>query len=124
MAMKPQTFPKSARLLAPGEFDRVFGRRCAVSDDRIVLHAALGIADGPRLGLVVSRKVGNAVKRNRWKRLLREAFRLTSSDLPNLDFAVVPRGRVVPELEHLQASLRVLSAKLAKRLGAASGELK
>jgi ribonuclease P protein component len=120
--MKSHSFPKSAKLLTPREFDRVFGRRCAVSDDRVVLHAALGITDGPRLGLVVSRKVGNSVKRNRWKRALREAFRLTRDELPNLDFAVIPRGSEVPSVMQLQDSFRELSARLAKRLGSASKE--
>jgi ribonuclease P protein component len=116
------SFPKAARLLTPREFDRVFSRRCAMSDDRIVLHASLGITEGPRLGLVVSRKVGNSVVRNRWKRLLREAFRLTREELPILDFAVIPRGREVPTLSELQESFRKLAAGLARRLGAASKE--
>lgn len=36
----------------------------------------------PRLGLAVSGRVGNAVRRNRWKRLTREAFRLSQFKLP------------------------------------------
>jgi ribonuclease P protein component len=120
--MKPHGFPKSGRLLTPREFDRVFSRRCAMSDERIVLHATLGISEEPRLGLVVSRKVGNAVERNRWKRILREAFRLTRDELPNLDFAVIPRSRELPTLAELQDSFRKLSAGLARRLGAASKE--
>src|SRR5690606_1314051 len=106
----------SARLLAPGDFDRVFRQRCAASDDLMVLHATRGATGQPRLGLVVSRKVGNAVRRNRWKRLLREAFRLTSNELPGLDFVVIPRGNQPPELGPLQESFRALSARLAKRL--------
>jgi ribonuclease P protein component len=120
--MKPYSFPKSARLLKTAEFDRVFKRRCVVSDDRIVLHAAVGLTEEPRLGLVVSRKCGNAVKRNRWKRALREAFRLTRGELPALDFAVVPRGGEVPSLAALKQSFGSLAQRLAKRLQSASKE--
>jgi ribonuclease P protein component len=120
--MNSHRFPKSARLLTAREFDRVFSRRCALSDERIVLHADRGMTEEPRLGLVVSRKVGNAVARNRWKRILREAFRLTRAELPNLDFAVIPRSRELPTLNELQESFRKLSAGLARRLGTASKE--
>lgn len=93
--------PKSARLLRPSEFDRVFGHRSSAADGPIVLHGCPAAAAGPaRLGLSVSRRVGNAVERNRWKRRLREAFRTVRGRLPaDQDFVVVvrpgrlPRGR-------------------------------
>jgi ribonuclease P protein component len=48
--------------------------------------------DGARLGLVASRKVGNAVQRNRAKRLVREWFRHGWRQLPNdLDLVVILR---------------------------------
>ena len=120
--MKPHGFPKSARLLKTAEFDRVFGRRCSLSDNNIVLYAALGVTDEARLGLVVSRKCGNAVARNRWKRGLREAFRIVRGELALFDFVVVPRAGVVPTVPDLQESFRSLSSRLAKRLGTASKE--
>jgi ribonuclease P protein component len=110
-------FSKSARLLKTAEFDRVFARRCSISDALMVLHVAHALAEEPRLGLVVSRKCGNAVKRNRWKRCLREAFRISLHALPAFDFVVVPRANAEPNVAELQASFLELSQRLTRRFG-------
>lgn len=46
---------------------------------------------GPRLGLVVGRKVGPAVRRNRVKRLLREFFRRHQERLPSADIIILAK---------------------------------
>lgn len=43
-----------------------------------------------RLGLAVSRKYGNAIRRNRLKRRLRECFRLNGVRAESVDVLVVP----------------------------------
>ena len=110
-------FSKSVRLLRSSEFDRVFRFRRSASDGLVIVYVAHGDGEQPRLGLTVSRKCGNAVLRNRWKRSLREAFRLAQHELPRyLDIVVLPVQGAVPDVSRLPKSLIELSAKLADRM--------
>src|SRR5215831_8776050 len=115
--MADQRFPKQLRILSRGDFRRVYERRCAVGDNLLRLVGRLNEKSHPRLGLSVSRECGNAVVRNRWKRLLREAFRLSREKLPTgLDFVAIPRAPAPPELNALRKSIVSLSWRLSKRL--------
>jgi ribonuclease P protein component len=114
--MSNNRFPKRVRLLRAGEFESVFAARNSASDPWIVLYGAASTAGHPRLGLTVSRRVGCAVERNRWKRLLREAFRLSQHDLPALDLICVVRGQSPPDLHQLQKSLAALSHRIKNKI--------
>ncbi|MEM6654247.1 MAG: ribonuclease P protein component [Planctomycetota bacterium] len=114
-AMPDQSFPKSRRLLKPDEFDAVFAAKQSASDRMLIVYALPNDRGHARLGLVVSRKVGNAVRRNRWKRLLREAFRLSQADLPAADLVCLPRFRGEPTFDALSQSLGRLAARVAKK---------
>jgi ribonuclease P protein component len=109
-------FPKRARLLRATEFERVFNARNSASDAWIVLYGAASESGCPRIGLTVSRRVGGAVQRNRWKRLLREAFRLTQAELPPLDLVCVVRGQSPPTLGQLRELLIALSGRVQGRI--------
>jgi ribonuclease P protein component len=118
--VKNNSFPKRVRLLKPSEFERVFDTRHSASDQWIVLYGASNELGYPRLGLTVSRQRGGAVERNRWKRLLREAFRLSQQSLPPVDLVCVVRAKVPPRLEQLRESLSALAACIRKKIEKAS----
>jgi len=108
--------PPEYRLRLKADFDRVYAGRQSVTDGLLRIVALPGELSHARLGLSVSKRVGNAIRRNRCKRLLREAFRLSRADLPALDLIIIPVGRGVPQLGPFQDSLRQLTRRLAKRL--------
>lgn len=109
-------FPKEARLRSPAEFEAVYRLKQKVTDGTLLCFGQWQTLGRTRIGLSVSRKRGNAVKRNREKRLLREAFRLTQHDLPpNLDLVLIPISTQPLTLEGLKESLGRLAKKFVRR---------
>jgi len=113
---KSASFRPEHRVRKPEDFDRVYQARVYAADDVLVLNGDANGLTHARLGLSVSKRVGNAVTRNRWKRLIREAFRLSREELPpGLDLIVRPQKGAAAELEAIQKSLVGLARRVAKR---------
>lgn len=90
--------PKSARVLNRSHFKNIHKYGNRLIGNWISLDYRLGRSSRPRLGITVSRRHGKAHDRNRFKRVVREAFRELYPDLPiSLEANISPR-RASPEL--------------------------
>jgi ribonuclease P protein component len=117
-----QSFRPHERIKDTRDFRRAFDRRKSAGDDWLVVYGAENGLGHARLGLSVSKKkVKTAVARNRFKRLVREAFRLNRAELPpGIDLVVVPRGPALT-FEAASRSLPTLARAVARRLGTPTG---
>lgn len=110
--------PRGARITRSREIRRAFdsGRSAAAGP---VVTYAFDRADGraPRFALVVGRKWGDAVARNRLRRLLRESFRTSRPQLPvGFDFVLVPRsGFGASPMAEVRAALGEAARRASKR---------
>lgn len=83
---------KTFRLKNTQDFSRVFKEGKSFANRFLVIYHAPNRMDHYRVGFSVSKKVGNAVVRNKVKRLLREAFRLELADTAlAVDFIIIAR---------------------------------
>lgn len=83
---------RRTRITESREFDRVYKRGAVYRGKLFSVHTYPNILDTPRLGLSVSKKVGNAVIRNTLRRRLREIFRAASTNVRrDLDLVVSAR---------------------------------
>ncbi|MBI5971105.1 MAG: ribonuclease P protein component [Deltaproteobacteria bacterium] len=80
--MKKHSFAKSERLLKSAEFARVKRLGKKQFTENFTAHLLSTQTERTRIGISISARVANAVKRNRIKRLIREFFRLNKDALP------------------------------------------
>jgi ribonuclease P protein component len=130
----PAAFPRAARLLRHSDFERVYKRgRRHFSRSLTVFYLPRSVAEtsspgskapasGVRVGFTVGRALGGAVDRNRMKRRMREAVRLSRPmQSPDVDVVINPKKLVLKiEFEALLNEVARAFAVIEQKLGRGS----
>ena len=77
------------------DFDAVYKKGRSVGDKYVVVFYLKNHLDHNRTGFLASKKVGNSVKRNRARRLMRESYRHFKNDVPTgYDIIIIARNTI------------------------------
>jgi ribonuclease P protein component len=113
-------FPRSVRLLRHPDFERVYERgKRHFSTHMTVFYLQREPSAGVRIGFTVSRVLGGAVQRNRMKRRLREAVRLSLPPVPlPMDIVINPKKALLAaEFSRLQEEVARAFEVIQKQVG-------
>ncbi len=81
-------------LKSNSDFRRLYNRGKAVTDPALVIYYSKNRAGICRIGITTSKKIGNAVERNRSRRVIKEAFRkVCPRVMPCYDIVLVARSK-------------------------------
>ena len=98
------------RLRKNKEFQAVYGEKNSVAAGAVVLYSKDTGNGVPRVGFSMSKKTGNAVVRNRCRRLMREVVRLHLGEMdPGKDYVFIGR-RSLADADFIQVERDVLRA--------------
>ena len=92
--MDKRTFGKDERIRSKRDYLTVYQQGVRSHSRHFTVIAHRNPTGKKRLGITVGKKVGNAVKRNRIKRLLREFFRLNKEQFPPSQDTVIMARRI------------------------------
>lgn len=99
---------KAKTLKENKDFRRLYYRGKSRANDNLVTYAMKNRNDGCRIGITTSKKIGNAVERNRSRRVIRAAFSSLESEInASYDFVFVARSKTSKvKMQDVRASMR------------------
>jgi len=101
------------RLHKSWEYQLVRKMGCKYNTPHFVLLVLDNSHTSSRLGITVTRKVGNAVERNRLKRIIREFFRNSINDYPINDYSfIAKRGSTLLSSSEITIELNNILLKM------------
>ncbi len=108
-----QQFPRAMKLKKTTQFEATFSGGTREHAKHFLLVSKLNQGSQRRLGLAISKRLGNAVNRNRAKRMMREAFRTHPELFPAQSDVVVVGKAGLAQLKTLDvlAELKVLAQR-------------
>jgi len=112
--MKEQSFGKKERIRKRKQYLDIYRRGGRLHSHNFIVILSPNASGEKRLGVAVGKKVGNAAKRNRIKRLLREFFRLNKDGLPDSKDMVIIAKKDVSSLKYQDICLE-LTGLLTKK---------
>jgi ribonuclease P protein component len=112
--MSLKGFPKAERLLKRSEFLQLSSRNRKIHSQHFIILRGETSGLSTRIGITVSRKTGNAVERNRSKRLIREFYRLNKELFVSSDYNIITKPGAA-RLEFMEIVRELKSA--LQRLG-------
>lgn len=101
--MKQQSYRKPERIAKTSRFKAIYQQGVWRSSKHFTIVTCANTHGLKRLGLTVTKKTGNAVQRNRIKRLIREFFRLNKGLFPDKHDVIIMAKKHVPPLTYQEA---------------------
>jgi ribonuclease P protein component len=114
--LKNFCFPKQVRLLKRGQYLKLSIKGKRVYTDCFIAIVLKKTAQNNRIGITISKKVGNAVQRNRIKRVIREYFRHNKEKITEpVDINIIARkGLTTLSNQEIFIKLDKLFSKIAE----------
>jgi ribonuclease P protein component len=101
--MKKQSYRKLGRITSTSRYRAIYQQGVWRSSQNFTTITCSNVQGIKRLGITVSKKAGNAVRRNRIKRLIREFFRLNKALFPAEHDVVVMAKKNISPLTYQEA---------------------